>query len=100
MELDLRRIKAERIAKGYTQDVVAEKMGWKSRAPYAKRENGVVPFGADELAEFGNILGYSVNELGIFLPKMFPKKNDKEVLNGTSLHGRQERAVYYECNHS
>lgn len=30
MELDLRRIKAERIAKGYTQDVVAEKMGWKS----------------------------------------------------------------------
>lgn len=69
MELNLRRIKAERIAKGYTQDVVAEKMGWKSRTPYAKRENGIVPFGADELAEFGNILGYGVNELGIFFDK-------------------------------
>ena len=74
MELDLRRIKAERIAKGYTQDVVAEKMGWKSRVPYAKRENGVVPFRADELAEFGNILGYSVNELGIFFTKNVPEK--------------------------
>lgn len=77
MELDLRRIKAERIAKGYTQDVVAEKMGWKSRAPYAKRENGVVPFGADELAEFGNILGYSVNELGIFFTKNVPEREQK-----------------------
>ena len=45
MELNLRRIKAERIAKGYTQDVVAEKMGWKSRTPYVKRENGMeIPY--------------------------------------------------------
>lgn len=78
MELNLRRIKAERIAKGYTQDVVAEKMGWKSRAPYAKRENGIVPFGADELAEFGNILGYGVNELGIFFDKNVPIEEQKE----------------------
>ena len=80
MELNLRRIKAERIAKGYTQDVVAEKMGWKSRTPYVKRENGIVPFGADELAEFGNILGYGVNELGIFLIKTFLYKNRRSDL--------------------
>ena len=73
MELNLRRIKAERIAKGYTQDVIAEKMGWKSRAPYAKRENGIVPFGADELAEFGKNVGYGVNELGIFFNKNVPE---------------------------
>lgn len=78
MELNLRRIKAERIAKGYTQDVVAEKMGWKSRTPYAKRENGIVPFGADELAELGKILGYGVNELGIFFNKNVPEKEQKE----------------------
>lgn len=66
MELNLKRVKAERIAKDLTQDEVANQMGWKSRAPYAKRENGLVPFTADELVELGKILGYSVNELGIF----------------------------------
>lgn len=73
MKLNLRRIKAERIAKGYSQDVVAKKMGWKSRVPYAKRENGLVQFGADELAKYGEILGYGVNELGIFFNKDVPK---------------------------
>lgn len=38
MELNLNRLKAERIAAGLTQDQVAEKMGWKTRTPYAKRE--------------------------------------------------------------
>lgn len=66
MELNLKRVKAERIAKDFTQEEVADKMGWKSRTPYAKRENGVIPFTAGELAELGKILGYSVDELGIF----------------------------------
>lgn len=53
MKLDLKRIKAERVASGMTQSEIANKLGWKSRTPYAKRENGLVPFGADELANFG-----------------------------------------------
>ena len=37
----------------------------------------IVPFGADELAEFGNILGYGVNELGIFFDKNVPIEEQK-----------------------
>ncbi|HEL2449352.1 TPA: helix-turn-helix transcriptional regulator [Streptococcus suis] len=66
MALNYLRIKAERIAKGYTQDYMAQQMGWKDRARYAKRENGIVPFDADELAKVASILGFSKNELGIF----------------------------------
>lgn len=76
MKLDLKRIKAERVASGMTQSEIANKLGWKSRTPYAKRENGLVPFGADELASFGEVVGYTTNELGIFLLKTFPKKNE------------------------
>lgn len=38
MNLNLKRLKAERIANGLTQDEMANRMGWKSRTPYAKRE--------------------------------------------------------------
>ena len=38
------RIKAERIAKGLTQDDMAKALGWSDRARYAKRENGLVSF--------------------------------------------------------
>lgn len=74
MTLDLLRLKAERIAKGYTQDDMAEKMGWKSRTPYAKRENGIVDIGANELMKMAEILGYSPNEMGIFFTMNVPEK--------------------------
>jgi len=73
MTLDLRRLKAERVAKGLTQDEMAEAMGWKTRTPYAKRENGIVGIGADELVKFAYILGYSENELGIFFKVNVPE---------------------------
>ena len=66
MTLDLNRIRAERIAKGMTQDEVAKKMGWKTRTPYAKRENGIVAIGADELISIAFIFGYTKDDLGIF----------------------------------
>lgn len=74
MTIDLRRIKAERIAKGYTQDEMAEKMGWKTRTPYAKRENGIVSIGADELARIAEILDFSTDQLGIFFTLNVPEK--------------------------
>lgn len=74
MKLDLRRLKAERIAKGFTQDEMAKRAGWETRTPYAKRENGIVGIGADELALFAEILGYSSDELGIFFTKNVPVK--------------------------
>lgn len=66
MTLDLNRIRAERIAKGMTQDEVAKKMGWKTRTPYAKRENGIVAISADELISIAFIFGYTKDDLGIF----------------------------------
>lgn len=74
MIIDLRRLKAERIANGLTQDEMASKMGWKSRTPYAKRENGIVSIGADELGKIAEILGYSKNDLGIFFTVIVPEK--------------------------
>lgn len=74
MTLDLRRLRAERIAKGLTQDKMAEAMGWKTRTPYAKRENGIVGIGADELVKMAHILGYTENELGLFFTVNVPEK--------------------------
>lgn len=74
MMLNLKRLKAERIACGYSQEEMATKMGWKDRSAYAKRENGIVNIGADELAHMAQILGYSSDELGIFFTLTVPNK--------------------------
>lgn len=75
MTFDLLRLKAERVAKGLSQDEMAREMGWTTRTPYAKRENDIVNIGADELVKMASILGYNKNELGIFLQLTFPKEN-------------------------
>lgn len=77
MTVDLKRLKAERIAKGLTQDEVAYAMGWKTRTPYAKRENGIVGIGADELAKFAEILGIPATNLHIFFKKSVPEKEQE-----------------------
>ncbi len=77
MTVDLRRLKAERIAKGLTQDQMAELMGWNTRTPYAKRENGIISIGADELAKMAEILGYSRNDLGYFFKVNVPERERK-----------------------
>ena len=66
MTLDLNRIRAERVAKGMTQEEVDKKMDWKTRTPYAKRENGIVAIGADGLISLALIFGYTKDDLGIF----------------------------------
>lgn len=74
MVLNLNRLKAERIAMGLTQDDMAEKMGWKTRTPYAKRENGLVDIGANEFIKIAKILGYNTNELDIFFTESVPER--------------------------
>ena len=71
MTIDLNRIKAERIANDLTQDEVAKRMGWKTRAAYAKRENGI---GANELIKLASIFGYDKEDLGIFFKANVPEK--------------------------
>ena len=74
MTIDLNRIKAERIANDLTQDEVAKRMGWKTRSDYAKRENGIVSIGANELIKLASIFGYDKEDLGIFFKANVPEK--------------------------
>lgn len=74
MTVNYRRLKAERIAKGLTQDEMAKKMGWDSRTPYAKRENGIVSLSADELIKAATILDIPLNNLEIFFTKDVPDR--------------------------
>ena len=80
MILNLKRLRAERIACGITQDELAHKMGWKTRTPYAKRENGIVDIGANEFIKMAKILGYETNNL--FFTQYVPEKNDKRLKGG------------------
>lgn len=77
MVLNLKRLRAERIACGITQDEMTQMMGWKTRTPYAKRENGIVDIGANEFIKMAKILGYETNNLDIFLLKTFLKKEQQ-----------------------
>ena len=72
MTVNLKRLKAERIASGMTQDEVAHRMGWKTRTPYAKRENGLVSIGADELAKITLIFGMPMENITIFFDNTVP----------------------------
>lgn len=78
MTVDLKRLKAERIANGMTQDEVAAAMGWKTRTPYAKRENGIVSLGADELIKIAYIFGIPETQLHIFFKKDVPERERKD----------------------
>lgn len=77
MKLDLKRLKAERIAAGLTQEEVAQKMGW-NRSTYAKRENGMVSLGADELAKLADIFGIDQNRIGIFFKLNVPEREQQK----------------------
>lgn len=77
MTINLKRLKAERIASGMTQDEVAHLMGWKTRTPYAKRENGIVSIGADELARITLIFGLPIENITIFFDRNVPKMEQK-----------------------
>lgn len=84
--LNLKRLRAERIACGITQDEMAHKMGWKTRTPYAKRENGIVDIGANEFIKMAKILGYETNNLDIFFTNNVLRKERKNILKGGELN--------------
>jgi transcriptional regulator with XRE-family HTH domain len=75
--LDLKRIRAERIHCGYTQEDMAAKLGM-TRGSYAKREAGMVKIGANELANIAAALGYSRDRMGIFFTPDVPVRKRSE----------------------
>lgn len=77
MILNLRRLRAERIAKGMNQDEMAKAMGWNTRASYAKRENGITTISANELVKMASILGYGANQLDLFFTDNVPDRERK-----------------------
>ena len=74
MILDRNRLKAERVAKGYTQEYMANALGWETRTPYVKRELGLIDIGIDEFLAMAEILGYDETNLSIFFKKNVPEK--------------------------
>lgn len=77
MTLNLKRLRAERIAKGMNQDEMAKAMGWHTRSSYAKRENGITTISATELVKMASILGYGANQLDLFFTDSVPNKERK-----------------------
>lgn len=77
MTLNLKRLRAERIAKGMNQDEMAKAMGWHTRSSYAKRENGITTISATELVKMASILGYCANQLDLFFTDNVPNKERK-----------------------
>jgi transcriptional regulator with XRE-family HTH domain len=65
MEINLNRIKAERIAAGVSQQQMANVLGI-SRGAYWKRENGKTQIGVEELAKIAETVGIDKNNIGIF----------------------------------
>jgi len=49
MILDLKRVKAERIAKGFTTKAMADLLNMRSRSSYTNRENGDIPMEVNTL---------------------------------------------------
>ncbi|MCT3351771.1 XRE family transcriptional regulator [Lacticaseibacillus paracasei] len=79
MTLNLKRLRAERIAKGMNQDEMAKAMGWHTRSSYAKRENGITTISATELVKMASILGYGANQLDLFFTDNVPNREQKGV---------------------
>ena len=55
--LDLKYIKSRRVELGITQQMMANKLGFKSVSTYSKYENGAHAFWADQLP----VLSYELN---------------------------------------
>jgi len=66
MKLNLKRLRAERIAKGMNQYEMAKAMGWHTRSSYANRENGITSIDVNEFVKMASILGYGINQLDLF----------------------------------
>ena len=54
--LDLKKVKAERIAKGFTTKAMADFLNMKSRSSYTNRENGDIPMEVDTLLLIAKVL--------------------------------------------
>lgn len=65
MDLNVKRIKAERIANGLSQEEVARHLGIK-RSTYSLKENGHKNWSINNLAKFCDLIGVGTDKIGMF----------------------------------
>lgn len=65
MDLNVKRLKAERIANGLSQEEVANYLGLK-RSTYSLKENGHRNWSLDNLVKFCDLVGVGTDKIGIF----------------------------------
>lgn len=65
MKFNYNRLKAERIAKGYTVQEMADVLGV-TKSAYSKKENGKSPFTVDDLAAISSKLDITQDNIDIF----------------------------------
>lgn len=64
-EFNVRRMKAERVAKGISVKDMSERMGM-TQGTYSKKENGKIRVNVDDLAKVFEILELNEEDCGIF----------------------------------
>ena len=77
MKFDYNRLKAERIAKGYTIQEMADKLGM-TKGTYSKKERGKLHLTIEDFAKITNILDISKENLTIFFTLNVDKTETKE----------------------
>jgi transcriptional regulator with XRE-family HTH domain len=65
MRFDYNRLKAERIARGYTIQDMADRLGI-SKGTYSKKERGKLPLTIEDFAKITNILNVPKENMTIF----------------------------------
>lgn len=73
MAFNLNRLKAERIARGLTQEALASKLGI-SRESYAKKENGFAKISVEDFANILKALNLDADQASIFFEHSVRKK--------------------------
>nr|WP_233145106.1 helix-turn-helix transcriptional regulator [Staphylococcus aureus] len=103
-EFNVKRMKAERIAKGISISDMAKKLGM-TPGTYSKKENGHIRINVDDLAKVIEVLELPQDKCGIFLLIKFPKcqqnknKHHKGGHHGTN-HINQRRVERNYCERS
>lgn len=71
------RIKSLRVDKGWTQEELAKKMGYKSKSTINKIELGINDIPQSKIAQFAQVLGVTPGYLLGIVSKAESEKNDK-----------------------
>ena len=79
MLINLKRLRAERVAQGLTQEEMAKRLGW-TLGKYSRRERGDSTIGVEELISVIELLGFSREQVSdFFYPKGSQKRIDNKV---------------------